>query len=168
MRVSCRWLRELCPALDASDGDLADRLTNAGLEVEHVEHRGGGLDGVVIARVDAVEPHPSRDQLRLVTVCFGEGRSQRVVCGASNVPDPGGHVVLATEGTIMPALGVPLAPRKIGGVESSGMLCSETELGLAEASEGILIVTAFVLSSANCFSSNSSFIHGKASLVVLE
>ena len=63
-----------------------------------------------------------------------------MVCGASNVPAPGGLLVLAPLGVTLPGMDGPLAPRDIGGVMSEGMLCSETELGLAESAEGILIL----------------------------
>lgn len=139
MLVSHRWLRELVPSLDASPAELARRLTGVGLEVEAIQEVGAGLDPVVVAEVKKIEPHPTKSGLRLVTVERGGGE-QRVVCGASNVPDPGGRVLLAPLGTVIPALGGPLSAREIGGVKSEGMLVSEAELGLAEESEGILIL----------------------------
>lgn len=140
MLVSYRWLKELLPALSASSADVAKRLTHAGLEVEAVQEFGAGLEPVVVAEVRKVEPHPTKSGLRLVTVERGGG-AERVVCGASNVPDPGGRVLLAPLGTVIPGLG-PLSPREIGGVKSEGMLVSEAELGLASESEGILVLDA--------------------------
>ena len=139
MLVSHRWLTELVPGLDRAPGDVADRLTTAGLEVEAVHELGAGLDAVVIAEVKKVEPHPKREKLRLVTVDHGAG-TQRVVCGAPNVPEPGGRVLLARVGTHLPAIGVTLSAREIGGVPSEGMLCSETELGLGEDESGIVVL----------------------------
>jgi phenylalanyl-tRNA synthetase beta chain len=139
MRVSYRWLRELLPALEASPADVAERLSRAGLEVEGTTHFGEGLERVVVAAVRRIEPHPSRDRLRLVTVDAGKGE-QRVVCGAPNVPDPGGLVVLAPVGTRLPAAGLTIEPRAIAGVESAGMLCSEAELGLSADADGILVL----------------------------
>jgi phenylalanyl-tRNA synthetase beta chain len=138
MRVSYRWLCELLPGLNLAPAEVAKRLTGAGLEVEAVLPF-GAPDAVVVVRVAGIEPHPSRDKLRLVTVDHGSG-TQRVVCGASNVPAPGGLVVLAPLGTHLPAAGLTLTPREIGGVLSEGMLCSEVELGLAETSDGIVIL----------------------------
>lgn len=142
MRVSYRWLGELLPGLEASPKEVAERLTRAGLEVEAIESFGVGLEAVRVAEVRRVEPHPTRDKLRLVTVNQGSGHEQTVVCGAANVPGPGGLVALATVGTTLPAVGLTLVPRAIGGVQSEGMLCSEQELGLAPSSEGILILPA--------------------------
>ncbi|MBN2194576.1 MAG: phenylalanine--tRNA ligase subunit beta [Polyangiaceae bacterium] len=140
MRVSYRWLRELLPDLMASPSEVSERLTGAGLEVEASTPFGAGLDPVVVAMVRRIEPHPRRDKLRLVTVDRGSGEEQRVVCGAPNVPDPGGLVALAPLGTTLPAVGMTLNPRDIAGVVSEGMLCSEKELGVADAAPGILIL----------------------------
>lgn len=141
MLVSYRWLRELLPSLEAPVEIIADRLTSAGLEVESREERGEAADRVVVAEVREVAPHPSRSGLRLVTVDRG-GVVQRVVCGAPNVPGPGGRVVLAPLGATLPAVGLTMAPREIGGVLSEGMLCSEVELGLADESDGLLLLPA--------------------------
>jgi phenylalanyl-tRNA synthetase beta chain len=140
MRVSYRWLCELLPGLEASATEVARLLTGGGLEVEGSSEFGAGLGAIVVAAVRHVEPHPSRERLRLVTVDAGGGHEQRIVCGASNVPDPGGLVALAPVGTHLPAAGLTIEPRAIGGIDSAGMLCSEAELGLAESSEGILVL----------------------------
>jgi phenylalanyl-tRNA synthetase beta chain len=139
MRVSYNWIRELLPALAASPQEVADRLSAAGLAVDGVTPYGAALGEVRVARVTAIEPHPKRSGLRLVTVDHGSG-TQQVVCGAANVPEPPGLVVLAPLGAKLPAFPEPLAARAIGGVKSEGMLVSETELGLAESSEGIIVL----------------------------
>ncbi|HEX4341428.1 MAG TPA: phenylalanine--tRNA ligase subunit beta [Polyangiaceae bacterium] len=139
MRVSYRWLRELLPSLVATPSEVADRLTRAGLEVEAMTNLGDGLERVAIAAVRRVEPHPSRDRLRLVTVDTGHGE-ERIVCGAPNVPEPGGLVVFAPVGSRLPAANLVIEPRAIAGVQSAGMLCSEAELGLTDDSDGIVIL----------------------------
>lgn len=138
MRVSYRWLQELLPGLNASPAEVGQRLAGGGLAVDGTTSLGATLAPLSLVEVRRIEPHPARSGLRLVTVNRGEGHEQRLVCGASNVPDPGGLVVLAPLGANLPSLGVPLAARDIGGVRSEGMLCSETELGLSESSEGIV------------------------------
>src|SRR5262245_40170341 len=139
MRVSYGWLRELIPALNASPSEVAERLTRAGLEVEALHDYGSGLESVLVAEVRRIEPHPKRSNLTLVTIDSG-GPELRVVCGAPNVPAPGGRVVLAPVGARLPSFPEPLAARAIGGVESRGMLCSEAELGLGQDSDGILVL----------------------------
>ncbi len=138
MRVSYRWLCELLPDLTLSATEVADRLSAAGVAVDRVEPRGTALEAVRLARVARVEPHPKRSGLRLVTVDHGAG-TQTVVCGASNVPDPGGLVALAPLGAKLPTLPEPLGRREIGGVPSEGMLVSEAELGLGASASGILV-----------------------------
>jgi phenylalanyl-tRNA synthetase beta chain len=141
MRVSFHWLKQLLPELAATPGDLAERLSGIGLPVERVERYGQALDQVRVARVTALAPHPKRSGLRLVTIDHGHG-TQEVVCGAANVPDPGGLVVLAPLGARLPTLPEPLAARDIGGVKSEGMLVSESELGLSTGAEGIIVLGA--------------------------
>lgn len=145
MKASCRWLRELVPGLDASADEIARRLTHAGVEVEGIAEFGEGTKSLVVAEVVAFEPHPARAKLRLVTVKLASDVTQKVICGAPNVPDPGGLVAFAPLGAHLPAVGLTLSPRDIGGVVSEGMLCSERELGLnaiasKDEDHGILIL----------------------------
>jgi phenylalanyl-tRNA synthetase beta chain len=152
MKASYHWLKALLPGLDLSPSALAERFTRAGVAVDAVSEYGAGTADIVVAAVVKIEPHPKREKLRLVTVDRGGGVEQRVVCGAPNVPDPGGLVCFAPLGTTLPAAGMTLTPRDIGGVVSEGMLCSETELGLTgggkgaaadhEGDHGILILPA--------------------------
>jgi phenylalanyl-tRNA synthetase beta chain len=143
MKVSLRWLKELVPGSDrvaALDGTgAAQALTSVGLEVESVEPKGEKLQGLLVAEVLALRPHPSADKLRLVRVRAGS-REEEVVCGAANVPPPGGRVVWAPPGARLPGDRV-LEARAVRGVVSPGMLCSEVELGLSEQGDGILILS---------------------------
>ncbi|MCL2776490.1 MAG: phenylalanine--tRNA ligase subunit beta [Polyangiaceae bacterium] len=140
MKVSYNWLRELVPLLTACPSDLADRLSNAGLEVEGITEYGVATEACLVARVVSVRSHPTKSGLRLVTVDRGAGVLQEVVCGAPNVPAAGGLVVLAPLGAHLAAKNMTIARRAIGGVESEGMLCSEDELGLSLDHSGILIL----------------------------
>lgn len=139
MKASLNWLRSLVPGLPSSGLEVADRLTGGGLEVEAIMPFGAGLDQVLVAEVREVQPHPSGHHLRLVTVDRG-GQSQTVVCGAPNVPAPGGLVCLALIGTTLPSIGRPLEPREIRGVKSEGMLLSEVEMGIGDDGSGLLIL----------------------------
>src|SRR5262245_22893769 len=125
MRASYEWLKALS-GVDAPAEEIARKLTSVGIQVEGVDRRGEGLDGVVVAEVRAKKPHPSKDQLTLVTV-FDGAATFEVVCGAPNVPAPGRRVILARLGAKLPN-GLEIAERKVGGVASAGMLCSEAEL----------------------------------------
>ncbi|MBX3191047.1 MAG: phenylalanine--tRNA ligase subunit beta [Labilithrix sp.] len=141
MKASYRWLKELVPQLEAPPADLAARLTGAGLEVEGLVAYGAATDACVVSRVVSTRPHPTKSGLRLVTIDRG-GAQQEVVCGAPNVPEPGGFVVLAPLGTHLPAKNLTIGKRAIGGVESEGMLCSEDELGLGDDHDGIIVLAS--------------------------
>jgi len=140
MRVSLRWLRELLPEIPKDPKLVGETLTSVGLAVDAVHDFATRLQPMQVAEVREVDKHPKRDQLRLVTVDRGQGTLQRVVCGAPNVPDPGGLVWLAPLGTLLPGMDQPLDAREIGGIKSEGMLCSEVELGLADKSDGIFVM----------------------------
>jgi phenylalanyl-tRNA synthetase beta chain len=142
MKASVRWLREICPDLPDDANSLAARFTGAGIEVEGIESFGLGAEACVVARVVSARPHPSRSGLRMVGVDCGGGSTQEIVCGAPNVPEPGGLVVLAPLGAHLPAKGMTIERRTIAGVPSEGMLCSEAELGLGDDGDGILLLPA--------------------------
>jgi phenylalanyl-tRNA synthetase beta chain len=143
MKVSFNWLRELVDLkLGVTADSVADKLTQAGLEVESIERRGRDLDGVVIAEVRAKRPHPSADKLSIVRLRAGAAEEEDVVCGAPNVPAAGGKVVWAPPGATLPG-GRKLDRREIRGVVSPGMICSEVELGIGQTEtpgDGILIL----------------------------
>ncbi len=136
MKASINWLKEFVD-LDIGPADLSSMLTMAGLEVEEVEDVGSEVEGVIVARINSVERHPNADRLSLCEVETDSGKYS-IVCGASNMK-VGDMVALAVPGSILPK-GFRIEKRSIRGIESEGMMCSEAELGLAETSEGILIL----------------------------
>jgi phenylalanyl-tRNA synthetase beta chain len=141
MKVSLNWLKEYVD-IDLPLTELANRLTMAGLEVKGSETIGGGWEHVFVARLTAVDPHPNADRLRLTTVDLG-GEEETVVCGAPNL-NIGDKVAFAKVGArlIDPYNDkeTTLKPAKIRGVVSSGMVCSEKELGISDRHEGILVL----------------------------
>lgn len=137
MRASVTWLRELT-GIDATPEEMATRLTALGLEVEGIERFGDLPSSIVVATVVSSRPHPKRPGQSLVVVDDGAG-THEVVCGAPNVPAPGGRVVFARLGTKMPN-GLVIEPREIAGEKSHGMLASEAELGIGADSAGILVL----------------------------
>jgi len=140
VKVSLSWLRDFAPFGDDVD-DLASSLSELGLVVDGVERVGEGLDGVIVARVVATNPHPDADKVQLVEVDVGDGGPTRqIVCGAFNF-GPGDLVPLATIGARLPN-GMEIGRRKVRGQWSEGMLCSPTELGLDDDHSGIMIVEA--------------------------
>lgn len=137
MIISEQWLRERV-TLDLSVQEIADCLTNAGLEVDGVQPLAGQIDNLIIGEVTDVVKHPDADRLSLTQVNVGDGENEtlQIVCGAANVR-AGLKVAVATVGAKLPN-GLKIKRAKVRGVESNGMLCSAAELGLEESSDGIL------------------------------
>ena len=138
MKFSEQWLREYAnPAGDTAA--LVHQLTMQGLEVESLDPAAPPLPGVVVGRVLEVKPHPNADRLRVCRVDAGVSPLQ-IVCGASNV-QVGGVYPVACIGAKLPD-GTLIKPAKLRGEASEGMLCSATELGLAEKADGLLELDA--------------------------
>ncbi|HBX77622.1 MAG TPA: phenylalanine--tRNA ligase subunit beta [Acidimicrobiaceae bacterium] len=143
MKVLHSWLREFVPALDthpvgSDPAALGDLMSSLGLCCEEIELFGHGLDGIVVAKVLELSPHPDADRIQLVQVDVGDGQPLQICCGAFNMA-VGDHVPLATLGSTMPD-GMAIARRKMRGEWSNGMLCSGRELGLGSDHSGILIL----------------------------
>src|SRR5574340_1782966 len=138
MKFSENWLRAYVnPALDSDQ--LAHQLTMAGLEVEALEAVAPAFDKVVVAEVLALEKHPNADRLNVCKVNVGAAEPLQIVCGAANV-HAGAKVPCAMVGAQLPKMAIKQA--KVRNVESFGMLCSESELGLAGESSGLLLLPA--------------------------
>lgn len=135
MLVPLSWLKEYID-LPESMEELRDLLTYSGLEVEGVESHGSTYEGIVVAEIIAVDPHPNADKLTLCTVQLNETDTLQVVCGAPNV-NVGLKTIYAPVGAVLPN-GLKLKRAKIRGVESLGMLCAEDELGLSGDHTGIM------------------------------
>lgn len=135
MKFTLSWLEDHLET-DAKIERIADTLTAIGLEVEEVVDKAAGLDSFTVARVVEARPHPDADRLRVCTVDTGT-ETLDVVCGAPNART-GMKGVYAPVGTTLPGTGSKLKAARIRGVESRGMLCSEREMGLSDAHEGII------------------------------
>ena len=146
MRVSLKWLAEYVD-INLSPEEIGHRLTMAGLETERIDRVGGDWDEelITVGCVLSVDPHPDADRLRLATVDYGGEEPLTVVCGAPNVA-AGQKIAFARAGARLidgrSGESAALKPAKIRGVESSGMVCSEKELGLSGEHEGILVLAA--------------------------
>ncbi|UEM04183.1 phenylalanine--tRNA ligase subunit beta [Skermanella rosea] len=135
MKLTLSWLKaHLDTGADVET--ISAKLTSLGLEVEEVVDRAKGLEPFRVAYVVSAEKHPDADKLRVCMVDTGSETVQ-VVCGAPNART-GMKGVFAPTGSVIPATGVELKKGVIRGVESNGMLCSEREMGLSDAHEGII------------------------------
>ena len=136
MKFTLAWLKEHLDT-DHSLGEIVDKLTMIGLEVERVEDKAALLAPYVIARVVEAKPHPNADRLRVCMVDTGTGDPVQVVCGAPNART-GMKGVFVPPGAFIPGKNMTLAVGTIRGVESRGMLVSEFELQLSDDHEGII------------------------------
>jgi phenylalanyl-tRNA synthetase beta chain len=138
VKVPFSWLTEYCDS-GLSAEEVAALLSAKAVEVERVTSIGpASTDGFVIGRVVSAEKHPNADRLSVCVVDTGDGE-RTIVCGAPNVA-AGQTVCVGLPGAVMPG-GQKLGKAKLRGVESDGMILSETELELGEDSEGIIELT---------------------------
>ena len=138
MRLPISWLQELCdPGMEPRE--LAERLSMTGTEVERVTRLGApSPEGFVVGHVLSAEQHPNADRLRVCEVDTGDGEPRTIVCGAPNVA-AGQTVAVALPGAVMPD-GTKLGQAKLRGVESRGMILSETEMELGDDTAGIAVL----------------------------
>lgn len=134
MKFSESWLKEYV-ATDFDAEAIGARLTLAGLELDGIEPAASEFSGVVVAKIESLEPHPDAEKLRIGRINDGTVNDLQVICGAANAYE-GMLTALATVGAQLP--GIKIKKAKLRGVESFGMLCSASELGMAESSSGIL------------------------------
>ncbi|MDW7652137.1 MAG: phenylalanine--tRNA ligase subunit beta [Bacillota bacterium] len=127
MRVPYTWLKDFIE-IELTAEQLAEKLTNSGIEVEEITTLKPGFSGVVTAEVLSLDRHPEADKLFVAEVHDGS-ENYTVVAGIDNI-GPGDKVPLARAGAVLPG-GVKIKRAKLRGVESNGMLCSAEELGLA-------------------------------------
>ena len=136
MKVLLSWLREFAP-IEGDPYELADHMSDLGMAVEETRIL-NPLEGVVVAKVAALRPHPKADRIQLVDVEIENGDPMQVCCGAFNM-SVGDLIPFATIGTVMPD-GMEISQREMRGEMSNGMCCSAAELGLGSDHDGIMIL----------------------------
>lgn len=143
MLASINWMKEYVD-INVTPEVLADKLTRVGLEVEKIIDLGDGLEGVITGKVTHIERHPNSDHLWICMMDIGESEVVQILTGAQNVTQDA-MVPVAVVGSKLPN-GMKLKKAKMRGLDSFGMLCSASELGidakllLPEQREGILIL----------------------------
>ena len=138
MRAPLSWIREFTP-VDAAPADVADALNQLGLEVEEIDEPGRDINGVVVAKILDVVPHPDADRIRLADVDFGDGQL-RVVCGAPNI-HPGWSRRSRASERRSPATSRSSGARSAASCRKA-CSCSARELGLGDDHSGILELPA--------------------------
>lgn len=143
MLISLNWIKDFVDIPEMSPKEIGSKFTLATAEVEGVTVKGLSLKPILCVEIKSLKPHPDSDKLNLVTFDFGNGQLKEVVCGAPNVR-VGLKVPYAPIGTTLPN-GMTLEPKKIRGILSDGMLCSEVELGLGEGKSGLMELNSSVI-----------------------
>jgi phenylalanyl-tRNA synthetase beta chain len=136
MITSLSWLKNHLDT-KANFNQLAERLTEIGLEVENIKSSNANLDNFIVCKIVKSQKHPNADQLKLCEVDIGSGNLVKVVCGAQNARD-GLFAVYAPPGATIPKTNMKLKVAKIRGIKSHGMLCSGYELDESSDKEGII------------------------------
>ena len=143
MNISLNWLKQYIN-LDLEVNKISEYLTDIGLEVEgisEVESVKGGLKGIVIGEVLTCDKHPNADRLNVTKVDIGNQDILDIVCGAPNVK-AGQKVPVATVGSVIydGEESFTIKKSKIRGEVSEGMICGEDEIGLGDATDGIMVL----------------------------
>ncbi len=137
------WLADLVDHGLTAD-ELATALTDAGIKVEAVHHRGApdtpeNRETLRVGRVLEAGRHPDADRLSVCRVDVGGDEPETIVCGAPNVAT-GQTVAVALPGSLLPGAEKPLKAAKLRGVPSNGMILSARELELSDDHEGIMVL----------------------------
>ncbi len=136
MKFTLSWLKDYLDT-DENLDTICHKLTDIGLEVEGVENPSQALEIFTVAQIIKVNPHTDSDKLQICEVAVGTKENLQIICGANNAR-ANLKVIYAPIGSIIPTNGMEIKKSKIRGIESFGMLCSASELGIESDNEGIV------------------------------
>ncbi|MBQ8749040.1 MAG: phenylalanine--tRNA ligase subunit beta [Clostridia bacterium] len=125
MKLSLKWLNDFVDVKDVKPEELAEKMTNAGFEVESIEYKSKGMERVFVGEILKLEKHPNADRLQVCSIDVGFEKVQ-ILTAATNVFE-GALIPVALDGADLPC-GVLIKTSKMRGLESQGMLCSGQEL----------------------------------------
>jgi phenylalanyl-tRNA synthetase beta chain len=137
MKVSLAWLQEFIALPTTDVEELSYVFDMLGHTVESVATHEVGWSDVYVGKVLDIADHPDADKVRVCQVDSGTGPTQ-IICGAWNF-ETGATVAVARPGAVLPD-DFEIGQRTIRGVESNGMICSESELGIGTDHAGILVL----------------------------
>lgn len=140
MYISLNWIKDFVPLKGKiNPKELGELITVHTAEVEGHTDLAESFNNIVVGKIESIKPHPDADKLTVTETNVG-GKTQQIVCGASNIYEgmyapvalPGAKVKWHGEGDL-----VELQPTKVRGVMSHGMLCAGEEIGLESKEDGI-------------------------------
>ena len=125
MKVSKKWINELVDLGDLTYREYANKMTLAGNEMESIK-KYVEADNLVVGYITKVEKHPDAN----LNVCIVDIKDEtlQIVCGGKNVRQ-GINVIVAKNGATLPG-DFKISKTTIRGVESNGMICALSELGI--------------------------------------
>lgn len=138
MKIPYSIIKNFVPTLKQSPEELANLITLKSYEVDSVYNPGETLKNVVVGHIQKVTPHPNADKLNIAEVLVGNNEILTIVCGAKNI-ELGQKVAVAKIGATLPN-GLNIQAVNLRGQDSFAMICSAQELGLQDASDGILVL----------------------------
>jgi phenylalanyl-tRNA synthetase beta chain len=138
MKISLNWIKDFVDLDGISVRDIWYRFTMSAAEVEDVVEMGANISNVVVGRVQKIEPHPDSAKLKICQVDAGANGVIQSVCGAPNVRE-GILVPFALEGGSIRKV-EKITRAKVSGVDSCGIICSASEIGISDNHEGVLIL----------------------------
>ncbi len=138
MNLSRKWLSEFV-TVDANDKEFAESMTLSGSKVEVTYDLGAEISNVIVGKVLSMERHPDSDHMWICQIDVGPAGTVQIVTGAWNV-HVGDLVPVAMHKSTLPG-GKKIEKGKLRGVESNGMLCGLSELGLDERDFPYAVIT---------------------------
>ena len=159
MKLSLNWIKDFVdiPA-DFDLKKLAYDLTMRTVEVEDMVYIPDSFKNIIVGKIVEILPHPNADMLRICRTDIGGGEIKEIVCGGSNLAE-GMKVAVSAPGAIVRWHGegepVEIKVSKLRGVESFGMICAASEIGLGdlfrtEGEREILDLSAFPGEPGTC------------------
>ena len=142
MNLSRKWLDEFVH-IDAGDKEFAEAMTLSGSKVELTHDLGAEISNVVVGQILSMERHPDSDHMWICQLEVGQAQPIQIVTGAWNI-HPGDLVPVALHKSTLPG-GKAIEKGKLRGVESNGMMCGLSELGLDERDFPYAVITPAAL-----------------------
>jgi len=136
MIVTKNWLSEFVNLDNISNEKLYETFNSIGLEVDSIKSY-SVPEKVVVGKILSCRKHPDADKLNVCEIDVG-GEIKQIVCGASNVVDAT-YVAVALVGAILPE-NFEIKDATLRGVDSAGMVCASSEIGLPDMGKGIMIL----------------------------
>lgn len=130
MKLPLKWLKEYVD-YNVTNDEFVEKMMWRGFEIAEVASEMPGISGVVVCRIVDVAPHENAEKLNVCKVDIGKDEPIQIVTNAKYL-EVGNYVPVALSGATLTG-GFEIKPTKMRGVESFGMFCGGSELGITSA-----------------------------------